>query len=163
MRLQGSTKQDVGKGDCGIFFGTNVMSIAFGYTLNHAGKNILNRRRKMVSEALHGQFDDDGQYSYPLIDRRPDRQSTIKNGVPPFTRLHIRGVIDRLPRDSRARYYANGIYAGWDKKRLKAHCQANGRRYAGLLTWGNRRTRSVHDYREKIELRDLRADGRWNP
>ena len=41
--------------------------------------------------------------------------------------------------------------------------RVRGRRYAGLLNWGNRRTRSVHDYREQIELRDLRADGRWNP
>lgn len=48
MCLRGSTKQDVRKGDCGIFFGAKVMSIAFGYTLNHAGKNILNSQRKMV-------------------------------------------------------------------------------------------------------------------
>ena len=46
MRLQGSTKQDVGRGDCSIFFGANVMSIAFRYTLKRDRMNILNQWRK---------------------------------------------------------------------------------------------------------------------
>jgi hypothetical protein len=58
MRFNRSTTQAVGDTSCGIYFGANCMSIAFGYTLNHAGRPILNRTHRMVSEVLHAQFDD---------------------------------------------------------------------------------------------------------
>jgi hypothetical protein len=64
MRLQRSIKKAPGAKDWGIFLEANCMSIAFGYTLNHAGRNNLNRRRRMTSEVLNGRFDDVGRYRY---------------------------------------------------------------------------------------------------
>lgn len=63
-----------------------------------------------MAEVLNGGFDDAGENSYPLIDRRPDRQSRTKNRVPPFRPLQKRGVVDRLPIEARARRHANGRY-----------------------------------------------------
>ena len=61
----------------------------------------------MVSEVLHGQFDDAGECHYPLVDKRPDRQPRTRNEVPPLRPLTVRDIIDKLPRTARARYYDN--------------------------------------------------------
>jgi hypothetical protein len=47
----------------------------------------------MVSKVLSGQFEDDGDYSYPLIKRWPTGQLTKKNGVLPFRLLQPRDIM----------------------------------------------------------------------
>lgn len=157
MRFDGSIKQAPGSTDCGIHTTANMMSIAFGNYLNHIGRNILRRRERFVSEAWNGKFDNAGDYSYPLNYRGPDRLSTRRNGVPPARRVTRRACVQYLDAAGRGRFYANGAYDGMNKIQLSAHCRTNRALYWGLISWGRPRNRSVADYRERVEIRDLQG------
>lgn len=48
--------------DCAIYTATNAIFIAFGYPINYAGCNMLNRRYTMASELLNGK---NGMFHHP--------------------------------------------------------------------------------------------------
>lgn len=93
--FNGSVKQVNPSLDWGIHTEANAMAIAFGYTLNNAGRNMLNRRRKRISEVLKQRFTTaaTSTYNYPVLNKPPSGQSTTVNVVRHFTPLRKRSTI----------------------------------------------------------------------
>lgn len=69
-RDNGSAKQGKKGTDRGIYYDANAMVVTFGCSLGFTDKNIQNKRIGMTSELLHGRVEQDGDYHYPVLNKK---------------------------------------------------------------------------------------------
>ncbi|KAE9372115.1 hypothetical protein N431DRAFT_466398 [Stipitochalara longipes BDJ] len=164
LRVNAGRQQSSYRGDCGIYFTTHAMCLAFGYGVgsrtgsfprDHQAK-LMSRRRRYAQDLLHRGFEPfnpapnapNWQY-YPLLDKKPTASSSEG-----FVDIPL-DIIEKLPPSIAHR--RSCYIACKTKAQLILHCQRNARFYPGFdLLKISESTTALREFIEWVEDMDYK-------